>query len=62
MTVGILLTIDDLNSKYFSLKLVAKEDWNFIDSLQLQISSSEILIATAQNEMAGRNIRIAYRS
>jgi hypothetical protein len=42
-----------LKSQKFSLKLLieAKEDvWNYTDSLQLQITPSEVVIATTQNE------------
>ena len=52
----LVLTIDDLKSQKFSLKLLleAKEDrWNFSDSLQLQITPSEVVIATTQNERIG---------
>jgi hypothetical protein len=49
-----VLTIDDLNSQQFSLKLLLKvdtEDWStYNDSLQLQITPSDIMIATTQNE------------
>jgi hypothetical protein len=48
-----VVTINDLKSKEFSLKhlLDAKEsDWNFTDSLQLQITNSHITVATTQNE------------
>ena len=52
-----VLTIDDLNTKQFSLKLLleAKEEsWNLTDSLQLQITSSDIVIATTQNKYTRR--------
>lgn len=47
-----VLTIDDLKSKKFSLKLLleAKDPWNSTESLHLQITSSEIVVATTQNE------------
>ena len=51
-----VLTIDDLKSQQFSLKLLieAKEDyWNYTDSLQLQITPSDIVIATTQNKDFG---------
>ena len=51
-----MLTIDDLKSQQFSLKLMleAKVDsWNLTDSLQLQFTPSDIVIATTQNERVG---------
>ena len=45
-----------MKSQKFSLKLLleAKEDsYNFSDSLQLQITPSDIVIATTQNEKVG---------
>ena len=58
-----LLTIDDLKSKQFSLTLLleAKEwyDLNSSDSLQFQINSSDIVIATTQNE---RTVRGTFKT
>jgi hypothetical protein len=47
-----ILTIEDLETKKFSLKLLleAKDPWNSTESLNLQISPSGIVIATTQNE------------
>ena len=47
-----VLTIVDLETKKFSIKplLEAKDPWNSTESLQLQISPSDIVIATTQNE------------
>ena len=48
-----VLTIDELESKQFSLKLLLEayeENWVYTDSLQVQISSSDIFVATTQNE------------
>ena len=59
-----VLTIDDLNTKHFSLKLLleAEEDsWNLTDSLQLQITSSDIVIATIQNEKIGRKYKSSVK-
>lgn len=53
-----LLTIDDLESKKFSLKLLFEaeegEYGNFSDSLQLQITHSDIVIAATQNIYVNR--------
>jgi hypothetical protein len=49
-----------LKSQKFSLKLLleAKEDrWNLSDSLLLQITPSEVVIATTQNEKVGDNYK-----
>ena len=47
-----VLIIDDLENKRFSIKplLEATDPWNSTESLQLQISTSGIVIATTQNE------------
>ena len=47
-----VLTIDDLKSQQFSLELLleARDYGNFPDSLQFQVTSSHIVIATTQNE------------
>ena len=47
-----ILTIEDLETKKFSLKLLleAKDPWNSTESLNLQISPYGIVIATTQNE------------
>jgi hypothetical protein len=47
-----ILTIEDLETKKFSLKLLleAKDPWNSTESLNLKISPSGIVIATTQNE------------
>jgi hypothetical protein len=47
-----ILTIEDLETKKFSLKLLleAKDPWNSTESLNLHISPSGIVIATTQNE------------
>jgi hypothetical protein len=54
-----------LKSQKFSLKLLleAKEDYNLnlTDSLQLQITPSEVVIATAQNEYIGDKYKRSVR-
>jgi hypothetical protein len=51
-----ILSIDELKSKQFSLKLLLEADDfspKYSDSLQLQITSTDIVIATTQNEPIG---------
>ena len=54
-----VLDIDDLKSQHFSLKVIleAKENnWNYTESLQLQINAFDIVIAATQNdEVKGKN-------
>jgi hypothetical protein len=51
-----VLTIDNLKLFQFYIKVLfeAKEiNYNYTDSLQLQITPSDIVIATTQNEKVG---------
>ena len=53
-----LLTIDDLKAHQFSLNILlqAKEDFSIVnDSLQLKITSSDIVIATNHNQYVSGN-------
>ena len=49
-----LLSIDDLTSQHYSLKVLVKANdvsWSFTDSLQVQVTPFNIVIATGTNEI-----------
>lgn len=49
-----LLSIDDLTSQQYSLKVLVKANdvsWSFTDSLQVQVTPFNIVIATGTNEI-----------
>ena len=55
-----LLTVNDLPSNQFTIEdlLEAKDEGNYTDSLQVQITPSQIVIAATQNRKKKASIKL----